>query len=33
MRADLSSYPNIQRYHQQVVQLASYQQALQKIPG
>lgn len=33
MRADLSAYPNIQRYHKQVVQLASYQQALQKIPA
>ncbi|QMV13053.1 glutathione S-transferase [Vibrio spartinae] len=33
MRADLSVYPNIQRYNQQVAQLASYQQALQKIPS
>ncbi|SJN57427.1 glutathione S-transferase [Vibrio ruber] len=33
MRADLSGYPNIQRYMNQVSQLASYQQALQKIPG
>ncbi|MDW6091617.1 glutathione S-transferase family protein [Vibrio rhizosphaerae] len=33
MRADLSSYPNIQRYLKQVAQLESYQQALQNIPA